>query len=193
MNHINPNKLLNSKWTAVQPVNRQRHFIVTGVIKSDDGSVTACEIESVLTHKESELDWRELKDSSRWVMGWKWSCQWMSAKLLQCEYPPLSSKNMSPINHTTPVIMHKFWAKDFHCARSFTHHRSLVHERWKTWTRYATGNQLHTFLILTLTTATNQQMDMIRSNDEIENTKAKSFPGLKLPVQPTFSIFGELQ
>ena len=71
MNRINPNKLLNSKWTAVQPVNRQRHFIVTNVIKSDDGLVTACEIEAVLTHKVTEFDWRELKDSNRWMMGWK--------------------------------------------------------------------------------------------------------------------------
>ena len=71
MNRINPNKLFNSKWTAVQPVNRQRHFIVTSVIKSDDGLVTACELEAVLTHMVAELDWRELKDSSRWVMGWK--------------------------------------------------------------------------------------------------------------------------
>ena len=71
MNRINPDKLLNSKWTAVQPVNRQRHFIITSVIKSDDGLVTGCEIEAVLTHKVSEIDWRELKDSDRWVMGWK--------------------------------------------------------------------------------------------------------------------------
>ena len=71
MNRINPDKLPNSKWTAVQPSNRQRHFIVTNVIRSDDGSVTACEIEAVLTRKVTTLDWRELKDSSRWVMGWK--------------------------------------------------------------------------------------------------------------------------
>ena len=71
MNRINPDKLLNSKWTAVHPSNRQRHFIITNVIRSDDGSVTACEIEAVLTRKVKKLDWRELKDSSRWVTGWK--------------------------------------------------------------------------------------------------------------------------
>jgi hypothetical protein len=36
-------------------------------------------------------------------------------------------------------------------------------------------------------------MDMTRSNDAIENTKARSFPGLKQSVPLTFSIFGELQ
>ena len=71
MNRISPDKLLNSKWTAVQPVNRQRHFVVTRVIRSDEGSITGCEIEAVLTRTVSELDWRELKDSSRWVMGWQ--------------------------------------------------------------------------------------------------------------------------
>lgn len=71
MNRINPTKLFNSKWTAVQPVDKQRHFIVISVIKSDDGLVTTCRIEAVLTHKVFDLDWRELKDSSRWVMGWK--------------------------------------------------------------------------------------------------------------------------
>lgn len=71
MNRINPNKLLNSKWTAIQPVNRHRHFIVTSVIKSDDGLITTCEIEAVLTRKVSEIDWRELKDSDRWAIGWK--------------------------------------------------------------------------------------------------------------------------
>ena len=71
MNSISPDKLLNSKWTAVQPVNRQRHYIVSGVIRSDDGVLSACKIEAVLTRKVTELDWRELKDSSRWMMGWK--------------------------------------------------------------------------------------------------------------------------
>ena len=55
----------------VQPVNRQRHFIVTGVIRSDDGLVTACEIEVLLTCKVTELDWRELKDTIRCEMGWR--------------------------------------------------------------------------------------------------------------------------
>jgi hypothetical protein len=27
MNNINPKKLLNSKWTAVTPVNKEKHFM----------------------------------------------------------------------------------------------------------------------------------------------------------------------
>ena len=71
MNRINPDKLLNSKWTAVHPEDGQRHFIVIGVTRSDDGRVTACKIESVLKHQVSELDWRVLKNSRLWLMGWK--------------------------------------------------------------------------------------------------------------------------
>lgn len=71
MNRINPNKLLHSKWTAVQPVNRLRHFIVTKVLQDDDGSVTACVLEALLTREATKMDWRKLKDSSQWVMGWK--------------------------------------------------------------------------------------------------------------------------
>ena len=71
MNRINPNKLLNSKWTAVAPVNRHRHYIVTEVFKSDDGFVVECDIEVLLTRKVTRIDWRQLRDSDRWIMGWK--------------------------------------------------------------------------------------------------------------------------
>ncbi|NLZ79547.1 MAG: TIGR02450 family Trp-rich protein, partial [Gammaproteobacteria bacterium] len=29
MHRINPKKLLHSKWTAVSPVNKEKHFMVT--------------------------------------------------------------------------------------------------------------------------------------------------------------------
>ena len=31
MNALNPKKLLNSKWTSVNPVNKEKHFLVTEV------------------------------------------------------------------------------------------------------------------------------------------------------------------
>jgi len=31
MNRINPKKLQHSKWTAVQPRNKEKHFLVTAV------------------------------------------------------------------------------------------------------------------------------------------------------------------
>ena len=71
MNRINPEKLMKSKWTAIDPVNRQRHFIVTAVQRNDEGFVVSCELEAVITRKAAQIDWRELKDTNRWQMGWK--------------------------------------------------------------------------------------------------------------------------
>ena len=71
MNRINPEKLMKSKWTAIDPVNRQRHFIVTAVQRNDEGFVVSCELEAVITRKAAQIDWRELQDANRWQMGWK--------------------------------------------------------------------------------------------------------------------------
>jgi tryptophan-rich hypothetical protein len=71
VNRINPEKLMKSKWTAIDPVNRQRHFIVTAVQRNNEGFVVSCELEAVMTRKAAQIDWRELKDASRWQTGWK--------------------------------------------------------------------------------------------------------------------------
>ena len=71
MNRINPNKLLLSKWTAVTPQNRERHFIVKRLLRDDDERVIGCELEAVINHKVYRIDWRELKDaSSANVISW---------------------------------------------------------------------------------------------------------------------------
>jgi tryptophan-rich hypothetical protein len=70
VNRINHNKLLHSKWTAAQPQNREKHFIVTKV-NIDSGSATGtCIIEAVRSKREIELEWRELKKSEEWKPGW---------------------------------------------------------------------------------------------------------------------------
>lgn len=71
MNKINPAKLINSKWTAVKPINREKHFLVTEVEYDEDGTVVSCLIESVLSNSEYSIDWVELKDDGRWLQGWK--------------------------------------------------------------------------------------------------------------------------
>lgn len=72
MNRINPRKLSNSKWTAVTPVDRQRHFVVVKVAFDADGlQVEECVIEAVLTRRRQAIDWRDLQDSRRWHFGWK--------------------------------------------------------------------------------------------------------------------------
>ena len=71
MNRINPKKLLHSKWTAVAPVNREKHFMITDVEVDEEGQVIGCEIEAVLSRRKMQIDWSELKDDARWLQGWK--------------------------------------------------------------------------------------------------------------------------
>ncbi len=70
MNKFNPMKLMLSKWTAVQPKNREKHFIVTELIRDEQENIIACQIEAVVTGKSSTIDWVMLKDSRIWSMGW---------------------------------------------------------------------------------------------------------------------------
>ena len=71
MNAINPNKLLNSKWTAVKPQNKEKHFLVTRLIRDDDAKVIACELEAVMTKRTETIDWQALKNESEWLFGWQ--------------------------------------------------------------------------------------------------------------------------
>ncbi|MCC4262260.1 TIGR02450 family Trp-rich protein [Pseudomonas aestusnigri] len=71
MNRINPKKLIHSKWTAVAPVNREKHFMITDVEVDEEGQVIGCEIEAVLSRRQMQIDWSELKDDARWLQGWK--------------------------------------------------------------------------------------------------------------------------
>ena len=71
MHRINPEKLLLSKWTALKPVNRELHFIVTKLLRNDDEKIIACELEAVINKKSYEIDWQQLKESSNWIIGWK--------------------------------------------------------------------------------------------------------------------------
>lgn len=71
MNRINPEKLLLSKWTALHPEGKEKHFIVTKLIRADDENIIACELEAVINKKCYEIDWQRLKESSSWLMGWK--------------------------------------------------------------------------------------------------------------------------
>lgn len=71
MNRINPAKLSNSKWTAVKPVNKEKHFLVSDVKYDEEGVVICCKIEAVLTKNEYPIDWQELKQQEKWLQGWK--------------------------------------------------------------------------------------------------------------------------
>ena len=71
MNKFNPKKLLNSKWTAVKPVRKEKHFIVTDVKFDDAGVVIACTIEAVISRRSMSTQWLDLQDTKVWLQGWK--------------------------------------------------------------------------------------------------------------------------
>ncbi len=73
MTALHPKKLLLSKWTAVKPVGRQKHFLVTRVIEPavEGGKVEWVELEAVMTKKVRRMAWRELQDTQVWQQGWQ--------------------------------------------------------------------------------------------------------------------------
>jgi tryptophan-rich hypothetical protein len=70
VNGINPDKLLLSKWTAAHPQHREKHFLVTEVFRDEEGTVLEVELQAVLTKRSERLDWRTLKNSDTWHLGW---------------------------------------------------------------------------------------------------------------------------
>ena len=70
MNPVSPTKLLHSKWTAVRPVNKEKHFTVTEVEYNEAGAVVHCVIEAIHSNNEYAIDWRELKKTDNWRQGW---------------------------------------------------------------------------------------------------------------------------
>ncbi len=69
-------KLLLTKWTAVRPQHREKHFLVSRVhdpLLPSDQTIPKnyVELEAVLTKRRYLLIWTELKDLSRWLQGWQ--------------------------------------------------------------------------------------------------------------------------
>lgn len=69
-NRFNPRKLRLSKWTARQPCNREKHFLVVDLHEDEAGKLLAVELQAVHSGRSQRLDWRELRDGARWRMGW---------------------------------------------------------------------------------------------------------------------------
>lgn len=71
MNSINPKKLLNSKWTAITPKNKEKHFVVNEIEFDEEGVVIYCSIEAVLSKRAMPISWQDLKNEQLWAFGWK--------------------------------------------------------------------------------------------------------------------------
>ena len=69
---LSPKKLLLSKWTAVVPRNKERHFVVIRVIQPEPPEVRIEQVELQAVHSGRVLllHWRMLKDARVWRQGW---------------------------------------------------------------------------------------------------------------------------
>ena len=72
VNPLNPKKLLRSKWTAVVPVDKQKHFLVSRIVKPElpDAPIEFVELEAVFSNATQVLAWRDLQDAEFWRIGW---------------------------------------------------------------------------------------------------------------------------
>jgi tryptophan-rich hypothetical protein len=70
---LNPKKLLLSKWTAVTPANKEKHFVVTKVLEPEPPAllVEFVELEAVHSQRSTIMRWRDLTDVTSWRQGWK--------------------------------------------------------------------------------------------------------------------------
>ena len=71
-NPLSPKKLLLSKWTAVSPVDKEKHFVVTRVVEPRPPAVRIewVAIEAVHSRRSAMLRWHDLSDGNRWRQGW---------------------------------------------------------------------------------------------------------------------------
>lgn len=72
MNAVHPKKLLLSKWTAVQPQAREKHFLVAALVlpATPEQALEWVELEAVHSRRSQRIRWRELRDSTQWRQGW---------------------------------------------------------------------------------------------------------------------------
>jgi tryptophan-rich hypothetical protein len=72
MNPLNPKKLRLTKWTAVKPIAKQKHFLVSRVIQPEleTDPVEFVEIESVFSKATQIIQWRALQNDEVWRQGW---------------------------------------------------------------------------------------------------------------------------
>ena len=69
---LNPKKLLLSKWTAVNPQQQEKHFLVTQIANNSTPMAERDLIilEAVMTKHAYRIDWHELLDEVTWRQGW---------------------------------------------------------------------------------------------------------------------------
>jgi tryptophan-rich hypothetical protein len=71
MNKVNVKSLLHSKWTKMSVTNKEKHFVITELELNEDKRIVRCVIQAVINHTDYEIDWRDLKNSQQWRIGWQ--------------------------------------------------------------------------------------------------------------------------
>lgn len=61
-------KILGSKWTALEPQNGEKHFLVTRIA---DHKRRELKLECVVTKRSFFIEYAELTGSGRYVSGWR--------------------------------------------------------------------------------------------------------------------------
>ena len=69
---LNPRKLLLSKWAALQPQNKEKHFLVVRVLQpqSPQAPIVEVELEAAYSRRSCIISWKTLTDAERWRQGW---------------------------------------------------------------------------------------------------------------------------
>ena len=72
VNQVQPTKRLLTKWTAVQPVSKEKHFLVSKVVlpEAPDTNVEFVDLEAVHSKSVRRIAWRDLRDQAQWRQGW---------------------------------------------------------------------------------------------------------------------------
>ncbi len=63
--------LIGSKWTAVSPYNKEKHFELIGVKKADADCSTTHALRSVMSGITYHVSPLELQDTKKWRRGWQ--------------------------------------------------------------------------------------------------------------------------
>lgn len=71
-NHVHPKKLLLTKWTAVSPTLKEKHFLVSKVVlpETPDAKIEFVDLEAVHSKYVRRIAWRDLRDQAHWRQGW---------------------------------------------------------------------------------------------------------------------------
>lgn len=70
-NPVQKAKIVGSKWTARQPHNREKHFLVLSwVLDENEEPTERVHLEAILTGNVREIHWRDLESVEKWRIGW---------------------------------------------------------------------------------------------------------------------------